>query len=42
MIGILNYANLKEHLNEIENSINLYLSALKFEAESNKNYILVN
>ena len=39
VIGILNYANLKEHLNEIENSINLYLSALKFEAESNKNYI---
>ncbi len=34
VIAIINYANLKEHLNEFNEAINLYLSALKLPGSS--------
>ncbi len=39
VIGIINYANLKEFLNEFDEAINLNLSALKFQSNSNQAYI---
>jgi len=39
VIGIVNYANLKQEINEIEDSIELYLKALEFKHEVNEVYI---
>ena len=39
VIGIINYANLKQEENDINGSIKLYLRALKFESEINEKYI---
>ena len=38
-MAILNYADLKEQKNEVQKSIDLYLSALRLNPEFNKNYI---
>ena len=39
VIGIINYANLKQEENDINGSIKLYLRALEFESEINEKYI---
>ncbi len=40
LVGFINYANLKDHLNEPEEAINLYLLALKLSTEPTTAYIL--